>query len=267
MKDTARSPFAWWGDQAHGAVWKKPSRPLARPFSALRPPHSPAERALPDKPGLPCFPFPHRPRSKTKPKEKPRSLCKSRCGRRRGGLAPRRGDPGARTPGWGGRCISTARTRGEFRHPPPRSPPPARPRALRACGCCGSRVLPEGGQRGRVRRASGGGKGGTHGVRGTSGGVPARGPGLSPDICPRAPHSPPVFTLRKHSMEGGRGLRGRRPPRGDGPPAGRRSLRRAGARRPWCRESTPGRDALREGSVARRHCPSARAGHPRPAGT
>ena len=59
--------------------------------------------------------------------------------------------------------------------------------------CC-----PEGEQRGRVRRACGEG-GGIHGVRGALGGVLARGPGLSPDICPRARPSPPVFTLRKHS--------------------------------------------------------------------
>ena len=40
-----------------------------------------------------------------------------------------------------------------------------------------------------------------HGVRGASGGVPARGPGFSPDICPPARPSPPVFTLRKHSTD------------------------------------------------------------------
>ena len=32
--------------------------------------------------------------------------------------------------------------------------------------------------------------GGIHGVKGASGGVPARGPGFSPDICPRAPPCP-----------------------------------------------------------------------------
>ena len=263
MKDTARSPFAWWGDQAHGAVWKKPSRPLARPFSALRPPHSPAERALPDKPGLPCFPFPHRPRSKTKQK---RSQGAAAVGGG-GGLRP-----GAATPGRarrdGAAAVYQLRARGvssAIRSP---APPPPRARAPSArADAVGVECCPEGEQRGGECGAPRGRGGGRHGVRGASGGVPARGPGLSPDFCPRAPHSPPVFTLRKHSMEGGRGLRGRRPPRGDGPPAGRRSLRRAGARRPWCRESTPGRDALREGSVARRHCPSARAGHPRPAGT
>jgi len=37
-----------------------------------------------------------------------------------------------------------------------------------------------------------------HGFRGASGGVPARGPGVSPDLSPRAPPSPPVFTLPKH---------------------------------------------------------------------
>ena len=40
---------------------------------------------------------------------------------------------------------------------------------------------------------------GIHGIRGSSGGIPARGPGFSPDLCPRARPSPPVFTLRKHS--------------------------------------------------------------------
>ena len=44
---------------------------------------------------------------------------------------------------------------------------------------------------------------GIHGIRGDSGGVPARGPGFSSDLCPRARPSPPVFTLRKHST--GRG--------------------------------------------------------------
>ena len=38
-----------------------------------------------------------------------------------------------------------------------------------------------------------------HGVRGDSGGLPARGPGFPPDLCPRARPSPRVFTLRKHS--------------------------------------------------------------------
>ena len=38
-----------------------------------------------------------------------------------------------------------------------------------------------------------------HGVRGVSGDFPARGPGVFPDLCPRARPSPPVFTLRKYS--------------------------------------------------------------------
>ena len=42
--------------------------------------------------------------------------------------------------------------------------------------------------------------GGRHGVRGASGGVPARGPGFPQDPCPRTPYSPPVFTPRKHSI-------------------------------------------------------------------
>ena len=270
MKDTARSPWRGRPSGRRGSraltACKNPSRSLARPFRALRPPPFPRGKSQPpSQTNRDLLPVPPSAKIQTKPKEKPRSLCKSRCGRRRGGLAPRRGDPGARTPGWGGRCISTARTRGEFRHPPPRSPPPARPRALRACGCCGSRVLPEGGQRGRVRRASG------------EGGRKARRPGClgrssSPGTWPFPRYLPPRAALAPcfHPPETLHG-EGTRPPReapSEGrPPAGRRSLRRAGARRPWCRESTPGRDALREGSVARRHCPSARAGHPRPAGT
>ena len=43
--------------------------------------------------------------------------------------------------------------------------------------------------------------GGRYGVRDASGGVPVRGPGISPDLCPRARPSPPVFTLRKHSSQ------------------------------------------------------------------
>ena len=41
---------------------------------------------------------------------------------------------------------------------------------------------------------------GIHGVRGDSGGVSAREPGISPDFCPCARPSPPVFTVRKHSV-------------------------------------------------------------------
>ena len=63
-------------------------------------------------------------------------------------------------------------------------------------------VIPEGGQGGRVRPALGRGAG-IHGVRGASGGVRVRGPGLSPDFRPRAPPSPRLFTLRNHSSGGG----------------------------------------------------------------
>ena len=41
-----------------------------------------------------------------------------------------------------------------------------------------------------------------HGVRGDSGGVSARGPGVSQISAPRARPSPPVFTLGKHSTAG-----------------------------------------------------------------
>ena len=70
---------------------------------------------------------------------------------------------------------------------------------------------------GRVRPASGGGKGGIHGFRGASGGVPARGPGVSPDLCPRARPSPPVChppeTLQcgGRPASGGGGRKARRP--------------------------------------------------------
>ena len=89
-------------------------------------------------------------------------------------------------------------------HAPRTRPPPARASDASPPSDCGAlgRLVHGGGlngwreQRGRVRRASGGGKGGIHGVRGSSGSVPAWGPGFSPDICPRARPSPPVFTLR-----------------------------------------------------------------------
>ena len=45
----------------------------------------------------------------------------------------------------------------------------------------------------------GGRGGGIHCVRGASGDVLTRGSGLSPDLGPRAPPSPPRFTLRKRS--------------------------------------------------------------------
>ena len=86
--------------------------------------------------------------------------------------------------------------------PPPRGRPPssssrAGPQRTGTLGFGESSfgVLPEGERRGRVRRASGGGGGGRHGVRGASGGVPARGPGFPPDPCPRArPLFAPCFT-------------------------------------------------------------------------
>ena len=40
-----------------------------------------------------------------------------------------------------------------------------------------------------------------HGVRGASGGVPARGPVFPPNLRPRAPPSPRLFSLRNHSRE------------------------------------------------------------------
>ena len=57
-------------------------------------------------------------------------------------------------------------------------------------------VIPEGEQAGASAARLGGGGGGIHGFKGASGGVPARGPGISPDICPRAPPSPRLFSLR-----------------------------------------------------------------------
>ena len=67
------------------------------------------------------------------------------------------------------------------------------------------RRVDSGGECGAPR---GEGRGGRHGVRGASGGVPARGPGLSPNLCLRARPSPPVFTLRKHSSEPARRFAG-----------------------------------------------------------
>ena len=89
-----------------------------------------------------------------------------------------------------------------------------RPRAVLGRGSPDTRrpgdpgAFPEGEQRGRVRRASGGrggGVGGRHGFRGASGGVPARGLGFSSDLCPpRAPLAPCVTTLQgKHSKAPG----------------------------------------------------------------
>ena len=94
---------------------------------------------------------------------------------------------------------------GVARHPA-RPPAPARGRrrrmfVLAGRGPCGAVLMEQslecfrrvnsggecGGPRGR--------RGRMHGVRGASGGVPARGPGVSPDLCPRARPSPPVFTL------------------------------------------------------------------------
>ena len=64
-----------------------------------------------------------------------------------------------------------------------------------------SGVFPEGGNSGGECGAPWGRGGEMHGVRGASGGVPARGPGVSPDLCPpRAPLAPcfhPPETLRR----------------------------------------------------------------------
>ena len=105
--------------------------------------------------------------------------------------------------------------------------------------------------------------GGIHGVRGASGGVPARGPGFSLIYGPPARPSPPVFTLRKHStlhsrhlsarpksaaVRGGLIRRGRGCGSG-GEPGGRRSGRGGrggGLRGPrWCSE--PARAGSRRG--------------------
>ena len=76
------------------------------------------------------------------------------------------------------------------------STPHARRRRRRPGECF--RRVNSGGECGAPR-----GKGaGIHGIRGASGGVPARGPGSSQISAPRARPSPPVFTLRKHSTGG-----------------------------------------------------------------
>ena len=54
-----------------------------------------------------------------------------------------------------------------------------------------SGVIPEGGQAGRVRPASGSGAG-IHGIRGASGDVRVRGPGFPSDLRPRAPPLAPL---------------------------------------------------------------------------
>ena len=94
---------------------------------------------------------------------------------------------------------------------PPPAFGPARPAAAPRAGCppawplgptnlgspleCCRRVN-SGGECGAPR-----GRGaGIHGVRGDSGGVSARRPGFSQISAPRARPSPPVFTLRKHSL-------------------------------------------------------------------
>ena len=57
--------------------------------------------------------------------------------------------------------------------------------------CLGHGVIPEGGQAGRVRPASGSGAG-IHGIRGASGDVRVRGPGFPSDLRPRAPPLAPL---------------------------------------------------------------------------
>ena len=64
------------------------------------------------------------------------------------------------------------------------APPVQGPRAS-------SGVIPEGGQAGRVRPASGSGAG-IHGIRGASGDVRVRGPGFPSDLRPRAPPLAPL---------------------------------------------------------------------------
>ena len=89
---------------------------------------------------------------------------------------------------------------------PPRAPPRgarrARPRARGAPAPpprsegVGRRRRPlgtAGGASGAEPRRVVGGGGGRHGVRSSSGGVPARGPGFPSDLCPRARPSPPCF--------------------------------------------------------------------------
>ena len=96
-----------------------------------------------------------------------------------------------------GRTGSCRRTSGLPPAPGPRWTP--RPRAVLGRGSpdtrrpgdreCFRRVN-SGGECG-APRGQGGGNGGIHGFRGASGGVPARGPGFPPDLCPpRAPLAP-----------------------------------------------------------------------------
>ena len=142
-------------------------------------------------------------------------------------LTPHRGRRRARTP-----ASDSEEPRSIFhRAPPPpalapRKGRPSRP-SRRFRSCVKWRVN-SGGECGAPR----GRGGGRHGVRGSSGGVPARGPGVSPDLCPRARPSPPVFhppeTLQSSSVSAS----GAPPQRGPRPAAVEEGQGRAGTLRP-----------------------------------
>ena len=129
--------------------------------------------------------------------------------------------------------------------PGPGTPPQPPPRAQKLASRTGKalhlrttlrRRVNSGGECGAPR----GRGGGRHGVRGAWGGVPARGPGFPPDICPpRAPRAPcfqhppahthasvrssrrrshaPPLVLLPHTRAKGQGGQGGQPARGTGP--------------------------------------------------
>ena len=120
-------------------------------------------------------------------------------------------------------------------------------------------VEPEGERRGRVRRASGGRGGGRHGVWSVSGGVPSRGPGISPDLCPPARPSSPIFSLqRKHTLHSTVRHSGRTTTAGAGVESGAAGGASAGI---WAHSEPASATFVREapiGAIPRSECPRSR---------